>query len=224
VAQQSKTTIKQEREQRRQEKIAALKKEQAKARRNRIVGGIVGAVAGVGVLALVITFVVTNGEPERDPDSIEIAGLETFDSISYNHVEGVVDYAQTPPVGGDHNQAWLNCGVYSEPQQNENAVHALEHGAVWVTYDPTQLSQADVDTLVGEVPDTYMIVSPWDAEAQGEALPSPVVASSWSAQVALDGVDDPRLGDFVERFWRASDVPEPGARCDGAITGPGLVS
>ena len=86
-------------------------------------------------------------------------------------------YEQTPPVGGDHNPTWLNCGVYTAPVPNELAVHALEHGAVWVTYR-SDLPADQVERLVDVVPDTYMVVSPF------EDLPAPVVASAWGAQLA----------------------------------------
>ena len=38
-------------------------------------------------------------------------------------------------MGGDHWNAWQNCGVYTEPVTHEFAVHSLEHGAVWIAYD-----------------------------------------------------------------------------------------
>src|SRR5215217_4832137 len=62
--------------------------------------------------------------------------------------EGEVDYAQTPPVGGAHKPVWPNCGFYDEPIRDENAVHSLEHGAVWITYSP-DLPQDQVDELRG---------------------------------------------------------------------------
>jgi hypothetical protein len=55
-------------------------------------------------------------------------------------------------------------------------------------------------------------------------LQAPVVASAWGNQVELDGVDDPRLADFVTKFWRSADVPEPTATCSGAIDGPGRIA
>jgi hypothetical protein len=113
---------------------------------------------------------------------------------------------------------WLNCGVYTEPQQNENAVHALEHGAVWVTYDPAVVTDAEVETLRSQLPDTYIIVSPYPD------LPSPVVASAWANQIQLDGVDDARLADFITKFWKSADAPEPGAACTGGLDGPGRVA
>lgn len=221
-----KPTVKQQREAQRAAKVAALKKKQASEKRNRLIGIIVGAAAGVAVLALVVTLVVT--QPVRTPTSgedpvagdrnaIEIEGLETFEGLAATHVEGTVDYAMTPPAGGDHAAAWLNCGVYNVPQPNENAVHALEHGAVWVTYNPDEVDSAQLETLRAALPTTYIVLSPYPD------LDAPVVASAWGAQVKLDGVDDERLASFLEKYWKSPAAPEPGALCTGAITGEGKV-
>jgi hypothetical protein len=216
--QAKKLTVKQERDARRAEKVAAMVAQQKRQRRNRLVGWIIGGVAGAAAIALLVTFVVTSNTPKADPSAISIEGLETYPGLTANHVEGTVDYAQTPPAGGDHNGVWLNCGVYSEPVPNENAVHDLEHGAVWVTYDPAQVDAAGVDTLRSHLPDTFAVLSPF------EGLSSPVVASAWGNQVFLDGVDDPRLEDFVTKFWKSADAPEPGAPCTGGLDAPGKVA
>jgi hypothetical protein len=215
-------SVKEQREAKRAEKVAVLKKQQAKEKRNRTVGIVAGSLGAVAVIALVITFVVSSAVPKVDPADIAIKGLKTFDSLTAVHVTTAVDYqaeyGMNPPAGGDHNQAWLNCGVYTEPQQNENAVHALEHGAVWVTYDPDALGDAEIETLRDSIPSTYMLLTPYPG------LPAPVVASAWGNQVELDGVDDPRLGAFIEKFRQSPDTPEPGAACTGAINGPGKIA
>ncbi|MFB2554364.1 DUF3105 domain-containing protein [Herbiconiux liangxiaofengii] len=216
--QAKKLTVKQEREARRAEKVAEMIAIQKRQQRNRRIGWIGGSAAGLVALGLVITFVVTSAEPKVDPASISIGELQTYDNLTSNHVTGTVDYAQTPPAGGDHNAVWLNCGVYDQPVPNENAVHALEHGAVWVTYDPAVVDEAGVETLRSKLPDTYVVLSPF------EGLPAPVVASAWGNQVQLDGVDDERLGDFVTKFWRSNDAPEPGAACTGGLDATGKVA
>lgn len=211
-------TVKQQREQRRHAKVSALKaKQAAERRRNRL--GIIGAViGGVAVIAIIISIVIVNAQPQIDPETIDVAGVEVFEDIEPGHVQGVVDYEMTPPAGGPHNQAWLNCGIYEQPVVNENAVHSLEHGAVWVTYDPEVLSTGDVETLRDAMPSTYMLLSPF------EGLDSPVVASAWGAQVALDGVDDERLQQFITKYRQSPNVPEPGALCTQGIEGEGRVS
>ncbi|PRY65969.1 uncharacterized protein DUF3105 [Glaciihabitans tibetensis] len=217
-------SVKQQREARRAEKVAALKKQQATQKRNRLITLIASGVGAAGVLALVIAFVVSSAVPKVDPDSIDIAGLTTFDDLTATHVaDGTTvdyetEYDMSPPAGGDHWGAWLNCGVYTEPQQEENAVHALEHGAIWVTYNPDEVTGDDLTTLQDSLPDTYVVLSPYPG------LQAPVVASGWGNQVELDGVDDPRLTDFVDKFWRSADVPEPTAACTGAIDGPGKIA
>jgi Protein of unknown function (DUF3105) len=67
----------------------------------------------------------------------QIARLKRLSLWTGGIVTGPVTYAQNPPVGGPHDLVWLNCGIYTAPVRNENAVHSLEHGAVWVTYQPS---------------------------------------------------------------------------------------
>jgi len=214
-------TVKQQRERQKQEKLAQYQRELAKRRRSKLVWWSVGIAAALVVIALVVASIVFTPKPvtydRGDGDGAAITGVETFENTA-NHVEGAVDYPQTPPAGGDHNAMWLNCGVYSEPVPEENAVHSLEHGAVWITYDPDAVSEADLDTIKGQLPSSYVILSPH------EDLDAPVVMSAWNAQVKLDGADDERIADFLTAYWRSTNVPEPNAACSGALDAPGKQS
>jgi hypothetical protein len=140
--------------------------------------------------------------------------VQTFDNLEATHVTGTVDYPMSPPAGGPHNQVWLNCGVYSEQVPNENAVHDLEHGAVWITYQP-DLPQSEIDKLKAKTPSTYAVLSPY------EGLDAPYAISAWGAQLKLTDPDDPALQAFIDKYWRSADAPEPGAPCTGGVDGPG---
>jgi hypothetical protein len=117
-------------------------------------------------------------------------------------------------VGGDHDAAWLNCGVYTEPVPEENAVHSLEHGAVWITYEadlPADQVEALTDLVEGE---SYALLSPRDD------MPAPVVASAWGLQLRVDDADDPRLAAFLVKYLQGEQTPEPGAACFGGVGTP----
>lgn len=215
-----KLTVKQQRAAERERKLEEFKKREARMKRNRRIAIWASVGAGVAIVALIVTTVLLT--PQRPSytaggEGAEIEGVETFENAS-EHVEGVVDYEQTPPAGGQHNPAWLNCGIYEEPVPNENAVHSLEHGAIWVTYDAEALSDEELETLKGQLPGTYVILSPFDG------LPSPIVLSGWNSQLQVEEADDPRIAEFFEEYWQSQNVPEPGALCTGAIDGPGKVS
>ena len=206
-------SVKQQRAARRGEKVAAFKLEQARRARNRKIGLWAGIGGGIIAVGAIVAIVVVTSVPS--PPTV-IDGLKTF-SNEATHVQGSVDYPQDPPAGGPHNPVWLNCGSYEEPVPNENAVHALEHGAVWVTYDPA-LPDADVQALRAALPSTYIVLSPYPG------LTAPVVASAWNAQVELDGATDPRLGAFVKEYWKSPSAPEPGALCTGGLDAPGKIA
>ncbi|QIX26588.1 DUF3105 domain-containing protein [Nocardioides sp. JQ2195] len=149
-------------------------------------------------------------DPEFDRDSANLSGVKTYETSALVHVAEEVDYQQSPPVGGKHDPVWAECGVYDRPVREENAVHALEHGTVWITYR-SDLSGDDVDTLTEALPDEG-ILSPYDDQE------APVVVTVWNTQLALDGADDPRLALFIDTYGHGETAPEPMASCHGGVT------
>ena len=217
----NKASVKDQRAAQRAKKLEQYHLTQKRAKRNRRIGIVAGSVAAVAVIGVVIASIVMTPQAANyagggSGDAAAIDGVETFENTA-NHVETPVTYAQTPPTGGEHSSAWINCGVYTQAVPNENAVHALEHGALWVTYDPS-LSSAELETLKAALPSTYVVLSPF------EGLPSPIVVSGWNSQLQVEEASDPRIADFFGEFWKASTAPEPGAPCTGGIDAPGKES
>ena len=191
----------------RAERVAQLRAAQQARERRRAVLIWSAAIAVVLVISGFVTasLVVWN----RDRPTLDAVTTTTPDR---GHVTTPVTYPQTPPAGGQHAPVWLNCGTYTEPVTNENAVHSMEHGAVWVTYQPT-LPAEQVQALKAALPPTYTLVSPYPG------LPAPVVASAWGKQLTLDSGADPRLAEFVRTYRQSPQAPEPGAACTGGTTG-----
>ena len=92
--------------------------------------------------------------------------------MAHDHVAGPVTYSATPPVGGQHNADWMNYGVYDKPLPSERAVHNLEHGAVWITYQPslpasevsqlrTFVAKQTVSPSTEGAPSRYMDLTPY---------------------------------------------------------------
>jgi hypothetical protein len=147
--------------------------------------------------------------------------LDEVTTASYSagqHLAGKIEHKENPPIGGAHNVAWQNCGVYTEPIHNEHAVHSLEHGAVWITYRP-DLPADQVRVLQGMTTDDYMLLSPYPG------LPAPVVATAWNRQLTLTGASDPRLAAFIAEYKNnPANTPEFGASCFGAVTSTAAVA
>lgn len=183
---------------------------QAERRRQKLRNGII---SGTLVLAaIIVIFLMFNA---REQGKQQIEGVTEYTALSRDHVSETVSYDQTPPVGGAHNPVWQNCGVYTETIANENGVHSLEHGAVWITYRP-DLPDLEVRTLQALTRQSgFRLLSPYPD------LPSPIVISAWGYQLQVEQADDPRLKDFIEQYELSPQGPEPGAPCTGGVGQPG---
>lgn len=190
-------------------RVAAMQRaERTRARRRRTLLIAVPTVVVLGVAAGVTAVLVNQPEPPS------LAAVKTYAYPTAQHTTEKQTYAENPPVGGPHNPVWLNCGVYDAPVTNENAVHSMEHGAVWITYRP-DLAASAVDTLEQDVSGKdYTILSPY------QDLPSPIVLSAWNNQLQISSADDPRIGPFLAKFVQGAQTPEPGALCSNGTGTP----
>ncbi|WP_069167551.1 DUF3105 domain-containing protein [Nocardia altamirensis] len=122
-----------------------------------------------------------------------------------------VAYDQSPAFGGPHDSSWATCTgvVYDKPIRTENAVHSLEHGAVWITYNPDKVNAAGIDELKSKVANKpYSLMSPYPG------LDTAISLQSWGHQLKLDSADDKRVGQFISALRLNSyTYPEVGADC-----------
>lgn len=193
--------VKRRREQRRQEF--------ERQRRNWLITRVAAGIA----LAAVVVAIAWWGYQQWEQYEVSQDVDTYFDVGEYSadHVEGKVLYEHVPPVGGPHNSIWQNCGFYDEPIYNWHGGHSLEHGVVWITYDP-DLPEEDIEQLEDLADQVHVLVSPYPG------LEAPVVASVWGKQLVLDGVDDDRLQPFIRKYRaNPNSAPEPGGRCSGGV-------
>ena len=154
----------------------------------------------------------------KDP-SVNIDGVKrvTYDGAQHVTAQQRVAYDQSPPFGGPHDQAWANCAgtVYDKAVRTENMVHSLEHGAVWIAYNPDKIKGGALDTLKKKVDgQPYMMLSPYPG------LDKPISLQSWGHQLKLDSADDERVDQFITSLRENGfQNPEDGGRCDSDGTG-----
>ncbi|TQK44084.1 uncharacterized protein DUF3105 [Streptomyces sp. SLBN-118] len=194
--------------------------EQARERRSRIITIAVSGVVVAGLVGFGV-YVLNKESDKKDQELAEakapVTGEKSWDAkkLGRTHVTKTVSYPMKPPVGGNHNQVWMNCNgdVYKEPVPDMNAVHSLEHGAVWVTYND-KASAADVTKLSEKVKKTpYTLMSPFKDQAGA------IMLSAWGKQLTVDSASDPRVSQFFTKYVQGAQTPEPGAACTNGLGG-----
>ncbi|MFI8320364.1 MULTISPECIES: DUF3105 domain-containing protein [Streptomyces] len=191
--------------------------EAARERRNKIITIAVCALIFVVLAGATTFFLFTVKGEEKKQEAVKkapISGEKSWDKLTQNHVAQPVNYPMTPATGGDHAQAWMNCNgdVYEKEVRQENAVHALEHGAVWITYTD-KANPDDVKSLGEQVKKTpYTLMSPHSKQD------SPITLSAWGKQLTVDSASDPRVKAFLTKYVQGPQTPEPGAACTNGLS------
>src|SRR5688500_18125127 len=162
---------KEEKERLRREREEAERAAMASEGRRKRLAIVLGSVLAVAV-AVIVVLAVTSGDGEGSnqtqggdiavpakqisdlDEAAEAAGckVEEHPAAGRGHTSVDVTYKTNPPTSGSHAPQAAQHGVYPEPPDLEQSVHALEHGRVNVQYKPgtpqNQISQ--LETVVGE--------------------------------------------------------------------------
>lgn len=144
------------------------------------------------------------------PGSIEDPGLlgtrmdtqPGAPAFTLAHVSTAVDFSafDNAPSYGEHHAFVPGItprptGVYETEQPDEDLVHNLEHGHVWISYNPSLISNEDHVALEQFVrdggTDTGVILTPRSKNT------SPIVVTSLTRQLTLDAFDASTIRGFV---------------------------
>jgi hypothetical protein len=99
---------------------------------------------------------------EEEPENIEVLDCDAcggdclYEKVTLgesSHVEGGVDYEDTPPTGGNHDPCWAAWGEHAEELADEQWVHNMEHGGVVLLYNCPGGCETERASLAGFVED-----------------------------------------------------------------------
>ena len=191
-------------EARRQAKAEAQRAAIKKAQRDRLLR----RMFWVGLLILTALFIYTRFQDISGPDEIEGHEIQRFDDAGENeHTDQPVNYDTTPPVAGAHRGTQPVCGIFGEQIEDELYVHALEHGAVSILYQPT-LDLAAIEQIesIARDYDSHVLTMPY------EGMEPLIAVSSWAERMDLQEMDASAIRTYIDEFRQ--EGPEQGASCD----------
>jgi uncharacterized protein DUF3105 len=181
-------------------------------------GLIITTVAIVVFAAAIVTYAVVSHKSSKSDSNPytqpEVAAAKAIKGVTYkaepkhNHVAKAVKYNTSPPIGGDHSPIWADCAgtIYPKAIANENAVHMLEHGAVWITYKPglPAAQVAALSKLVSGI--DRMAMSPYPG------LKANISLQAWNYQLFVNSASDPRIRQFIDALrFNPKTTPEQAA-------------
>lgn len=172
---------------------------------------IVIAVIALSVIGLGAWLFVQDAENSKyrvgnDSQNLPPVG-QAFESQGQTHIkvgDSHPSYNSNPPTSGWHWAQPANWGVYSSPPVDEQAVHNLEHGGIWISYKGIdEQTKANLEKIA-KANSGSVILSPRDAND------AKIILAAWMRLEKLDSYDEAKILEFIQQNKNKS--PEPLAR------------
>ncbi len=177
---------------------AANTKETRKKVKKFLVWAVVLLVVGLAVWKVM-------GSVTNAPNIVEVKG-DFFPAQSRDHISlgaAHTAYNSNPPTGGWHYGTPAQAGIYDKELADEQLIHNLEHGHVWIAYrpdlDPALAGKSGVDPAVvdklAEITKSYgskIIMAP---RANNDTA---IALSAWEYLLKLDNFDEIQIQGFIK--------------------------
>ncbi len=123
---------------------------------------------------------------------------EVISDLGRNHIatdSKKPEYNSNPPTSGPHFGTPASWGVYDKELPDQQVVHNLEHGGVWITYN-SDLEKEAIEKLK-EIAGSYKSKVIMSARAAND---SKIALASWGRLLKLSSYDEEKIKDFVSRM------------------------
>lgn len=135
------------------------------------------------------------GEAEKVSTPVE--GTVDYEIVGRNHISAGTagsGYNSNPPSSGPHWPEPAKNGIYDTPLPDEQLIHSMEHGYVWIAYsgdigeDKNRLA-----TIVSD-DDWKVLMTPRDKNDSKIAL------TAWGRVLKMDQLDENKVKDFIRTY------------------------
>ena len=194
-------------EQRKQEKMRAkMSTEGSKTHTmGRKLGWIAALVLALALAGYGVFILIKNSAPKQTDRSVAIPILPA----SHIPIGATHDpYNSNPPTSGPHYEVPAKPGFREEPIADEHLVHSLEHGLIWISYNP-RIRKAAKDDL-------RALATPWTVITERATNETDIALAAWGRLDTfditllhlpddgnadrLDDVTKSRIQDFIKRY------------------------
>lgn len=135
---------------------------------------------------------------EAVPVASPVEGTVDYPIVGRNHIAAGAagsGYNSDPPSSGPHWPSPAKNGVYDAQLPDEQLIHNLEHGHVWIVYKPD--APDEVKNKLREIvndDDWKVVLEPRDKNETTIAL------VSWGRVLKLDQLDEGKVKDFIRTY------------------------
>lgn len=157
---------------------------------------IIGIIMAAGFIYGLVIWSIKDGQQERPGQAIAIQGQQHID-VGATHPE----YNSNPPTSGWHYAEPAEKRIYENELPDEQVIHNLEHGEIWISYKDVD---SDTKTKLENIGRRYpqsVIVTP-RAKNDGK-----IVLASWGRLQTLEQFDETAIVNFIKANKNKS--PEP---------------
>lgn len=132
---------------------------------------------------------------------------EVFPSLGAQHIPNGAErpaYNSNPPTSGGHYGQPAAWGVYYQELPDEQIVHNLEHGGIWISYKDIDEEIKKKLEIIGKNNPGSVVVSPRSANDAKIAI------AAWTRLEKMDVYDEEKIINFIKANKNKS--PEPIAK------------
>jgi hypothetical protein len=186
----------------------------------------IGGVLLVGAIIVILVLLLGSGpnpdagvQQADDGNTHVTLGIDCRNPASSSNATecgGSDPYSSLPATSGPHWGTPAEWGAYQSPQAESQLIHNLEHGGIVIWYDADAVDAEGVaaleqyvrtQTAAGISGRFKFIVSPWGGQ---DALPAPVVATSWRYLLELETADTTAIDQFAREHYGIAPEPNGG--------------
>jgi hypothetical protein len=168
----------------------------------------IGGIAVAVIIFVAIVFYRYNNTPLSDIDVNSIPDQSVaYESQGRDHIE-VTDlhdpYNSNPPTSGPHAAA-LRTAVYDRTLPDENLIHNLEHGHIWLSYRDREDTEAIelFERLQSQFPSSVIVT-------YRPANDSRLAVAAWTRLLKLEEADEEQILAFIARYFDKAPESVPG--------------